>query len=85
MPALFCLFHTIWRRSKICANAVSGSIAARFIWTGESRTVIRDYMASLREAKAVVADLEDTKTRRGNGKIRFQGLEFLSPDGISQS
>ena len=51
---------------------------------GETRTVIRDYMASMRESKDVVAHLDDTKTRRGNGKIRFQGLEFLSPEGISQ-
>ena len=51
---------------------------------GESRTVIRDYLGSMRESKAVVEDLEGTQNRRGNGKIRFLGLEFLSREGISQ-
>jgi len=51
---------------------------------GESRTVIREYQGSMRDTAAVVEDLEGTKTRRGNGKIRFTGLEFLSPEGVSQ-
>src|SRR5580704_6977842 len=51
---------------------------------GECRAVIRDYQGSMREAKAVVEDLEDTKDRRGNGKVRFTKLEFLSPEGVSQ-
>jgi lipopolysaccharide transport system ATP-binding protein len=51
---------------------------------GESRNVIRDYMGSMRESTAVVAALDETENRRGNGKIRFHGLEFLSPEGISQ-
>ncbi len=44
---------------------------------GKSQTVIKDYMGSMRESTAVVVDLEGTQNRRGNGKIRFQGLEFL--------
>jgi lipopolysaccharide transport system ATP-binding protein len=51
---------------------------------GESRNVIRDYMGSMRESTAIVAALDETENRRGNGKIRFHGLEFLSPEGISQ-
>jgi lipopolysaccharide transport system ATP-binding protein len=51
---------------------------------GETRTIIRDYMASQRKSVEVGQDLDQAQTRRGNGKIRFQGLEFLSPDGISQ-
>jgi lipopolysaccharide transport system ATP-binding protein len=50
---------------------------------GKCQTVIRDYMASMRP-RETSADLEETQNRRGNGKIRFQGLEFLSPEGISQ-
>jgi lipopolysaccharide transport system ATP-binding protein len=51
---------------------------------GKSQTVIKDYMGSMRKSTAAVMDLEETQNRRGNGKIRFQGLEFLSPEGISQ-
>jgi lipopolysaccharide transport system ATP-binding protein len=51
---------------------------------GETHTVIRDYMASQRKSDVAGVDLEETQSRRGNGKIRFQGIEFLSPEGISQ-
>lgn len=51
---------------------------------GECRTVIRDYMASMRKSTAVIADLEDTQNRRGSGAIRFSGLELFSPEGIRQ-
>ena len=51
---------------------------------GQTQTVIRDYMGSLRTSTATKVDLDDRQSRRGNGKIRFQGMEFLSPDGISQ-
>jgi lipopolysaccharide transport system ATP-binding protein len=51
---------------------------------GDSKGVIRDYTESMRDKKAVVEELEDTRTRRGNGKIRFRGFEFLSPEGIVQ-
>jgi lipopolysaccharide transport system ATP-binding protein len=51
---------------------------------GESRTVLRDYMASLRGPEAEVPALEDVGNRRGNGKMRFKGVEYLSPDGVTQ-
>jgi len=51
---------------------------------GKSQTVIKDYMGSMRKSTAAVMDLGETQNRRGNGKIRFQGLEFLSPEGIPQ-
>jgi lipopolysaccharide transport system ATP-binding protein len=68
------------------------NLCERCIWIGHgqvrmdgnTQTVIRDYMGSMRKKNAAVLDLEETKNRRGNGKIRFQGLEFLSPEGISQ-
>jgi lipopolysaccharide transport system ATP-binding protein len=71
--------------------AVVENLCERCIWLdhgavqmdGESRTVIRDYLGSMRESK-VVEELEGTGNRRGNGKIRFKGMEFLSPDGVSQ-
>jgi lipopolysaccharide transport system ATP-binding protein len=51
---------------------------------GESRTVIRDYMGSVRESQTASAALEGAQNRRGNGKIRFTGIEFLSLDGLAQ-
>jgi lipopolysaccharide transport system ATP-binding protein len=68
------------------------NICERCIWIdhgevhmdGKCQDVIKDYMGSMRKSPTVVADLEETQNRRGNGKIRFQGLEFLSSEGISQ-
>jgi lipopolysaccharide transport system ATP-binding protein len=51
---------------------------------GESRAVVRDYMESMREVTAAVVDLEETQERRGNGKIRYRGLDLLSREGVSQ-
>ena len=51
---------------------------------GETRTVIRDYMGSVRDSQPDVAALEGTGNRRGNGKIRFTGAEFLSLEGVAQ-
>ena len=72
--------------------AVVENLCERCVWLdqgtvqmdGKSRTVIRDYLASTRDSKPVVEDLSGTQTRRGDGKIRFRGLEFLSREGISQ-
>jgi lipopolysaccharide transport system ATP-binding protein len=72
--------------------AVVENLCERCIWLengevrmdGESRTIIRDYQGSMREKKAVVEDLEGTGNRRGNGKIRFNGVDFLSPEGVAQ-
>jgi lipopolysaccharide transport system ATP-binding protein len=51
---------------------------------GETRAVVSEYMGSMRGSAAVLTDLEGTQNRRGNGKIRFSGIEFLSPEGISE-
>jgi lipopolysaccharide transport system ATP-binding protein len=72
--------------------AVVENLCDRCIWLengeihadGESRTVIRDYQGSMREKKAVVEELEGKGNRRGNGKIRFDSVEFLSPEGVAQ-
>ncbi len=51
---------------------------------GESRTVIREYMGSVRESQNALAALEGAQNRRGTGQIRFRGVEFLSLDGVAQ-
>jgi lipopolysaccharide transport system ATP-binding protein len=51
---------------------------------GESRSVIEAYMASISGGHAVSADLNDVQNRRGNGKVRYRAVEFLSPEGTSQ-
>jgi lipopolysaccharide transport system ATP-binding protein len=51
---------------------------------GESRPVIEAYMGSMTGTKTVSADLDDVQNRRGNGKIRYRAVEFLSPGGTSQ-
>ena len=34
--------------------------------------------------QTVAADLDHVENRRGNGKVRYRAVEFLSPEGISQ-
>jgi lipopolysaccharide transport system ATP-binding protein len=48
---------------------------------GESRDVIAAYMRSMTSAHTNSSDLSDVQDRRGNGKIRYRGVEFLSPEG----
>jgi lipopolysaccharide transport system ATP-binding protein len=49
---------------------------------GETRDVIKTYMNSM--TGSAVADLHGVENRRGNGKILFRSLEFLSLDGTAQ-
>ena len=51
---------------------------------GESRAVIEAYMGRMTGTKTVLADLDEVQNRRGNGKIRYRAVEFLSPEGTSQ-
>jgi lipopolysaccharide transport system ATP-binding protein len=51
---------------------------------GESRPVIEAYMANISGGHAVSADLNDVQNRKGNGKVRYRGVEFLSPEGTSE-
>jgi lipopolysaccharide transport system ATP-binding protein len=50
---------------------------------GEARQVIRDYMEMMAGESGQV-DLDNAENRRGNGKIRFRTVEFLSPGGTTQ-
>lgn len=47
---------------------------------GESRPVINAYMNAMVGGTAHT-DLGNTEGRRGNGKLRFKRVDFLSPDG----
>lgn len=51
---------------------------------GGTHDVIEAYMHSMVGGANADADLESLENRRGNGKIRFQSVSFLSPEGIAQ-
>jgi hypothetical protein len=51
---------------------------------GESRPVIEAYLGSMTGTQTVAADLDHVENRRGNGKVRYRAVEFLSPEGTSQ-
>ena len=51
---------------------------------GESRDVIQAYMGSVTGGQSAVSDLQNAENRKGNGKIRFCKVEFLSRDGEAQ-
>jgi hypothetical protein len=48
---------------------------------GDSPEVIRDYMSTFAETNKSEVDLRNSEARSGNGKIRYTGIEFLSPEG----
>lgn len=51
---------------------------------GDSARVIEAYMGSITNAQALSSDLNDVQDRRGNGKIRYRAVEFLSEDKTAQ-
>ena len=51
---------------------------------GETREVVRSYMASYSEKQASRFDLTKLKTRSGNGHIRFTSLQFLNLEKTPQ-
>jgi lipopolysaccharide transport system ATP-binding protein len=51
---------------------------------GEARQVIKKYMEMMAGGEPGQVDLDNTENRRGNGKIRFRTVEFLSPEGTTQ-
>jgi lipopolysaccharide transport system ATP-binding protein len=52
---------------------------------GESRRVIEAYMGSMTGGQSTASDLQNVETRRGNGKLQYRRVEFLSPDGVAQA
>jgi hypothetical protein len=51
---------------------------------GETRPVIKAYMESMTTAGTASSDLGEVLDRRGNGKIRYRGVDFLSSEGNVQ-
>jgi lipopolysaccharide transport system ATP-binding protein len=51
---------------------------------GETHHVIKAYMDTMVGGAQDHADLDNPESRRGNGKIRFRSVGFLSPEGIAQ-
>jgi len=51
---------------------------------GDSRPVIEAYMQSSTSNQAAAADFDNFPNRRGNGKVRYRAVEFLSLEGRSQ-
>jgi len=68
--------------------AVVENLCSRVIWIdngmirqdGNPKEVIATYMSTFAEAYMSGLDLRDVQVRRGNGKIRFTRIEFLSYD-----
>jgi lipopolysaccharide transport system ATP-binding protein len=68
------------------------ALCQRTIWVdggkvrmdGETRSVIAAYLEAMSTNEGNV-DLASMQNRRGSGEIRFQGFEFLSPEGEPQS
>ena len=68
------------------------NLCSRCIWIdagevrmdGESREVIQAYMGMMAGADNCSLDLENVENRRGNGDVRYRGLEFLSLEGEPQ-
>lgn len=65
------------------------NLCSRCIWidSGEirmddsSQPVIQAYMGTMAGDEVSASDLSDVRDRRGDGQIRYRGLEFFSPDG----
>jgi len=51
---------------------------------GESRRVIEAYMGSITSAQTLSTDLDEVQERRGDGKMRYRGVEFLSEEKTPQ-
>lgn len=51
---------------------------------GKTRPTIEAYMDSVVPAQTSQTDFDGVQSRRGNGKIRFRKIEFLSPGGTAQ-
>lgn len=68
------------------------NLCGRCIWIesgevrmdGATNEVVKRYMESVATATTNSPDLLDVRDRRGSGKIRFRGVELLSPEGHSQ-
>ena len=68
------------------------NLCGRCIWIdggqvrmdGETRDVVKAYMDSMAGSAAAHVDLANVENRRGNGKIQFHSVEFLSPEGTAQ-
>jgi lipopolysaccharide transport system ATP-binding protein len=51
---------------------------------GATHDVMKSYMNSMVGGAAADADLENPESRRGNGKLQFRSVSFLSPEGVAQ-
>jgi lipopolysaccharide transport system ATP-binding protein len=68
------------------------NLCGRCIWIdagqvrmdGETRRVIEAYMGTMSTGQTSSVELHNLENRRGNGKIRYRAVEFLSPEGISR-
>ena len=51
---------------------------------GATHDVIKAYMNFMVGGALADVDLENPENRRGNGKIQFRSVSFLSPEGVAQ-
>jgi lipopolysaccharide transport system ATP-binding protein len=65
------------------------NLCSRCIWIeggqvrmdGESRRVIDAYMGNVNADSAAPSNLDEVKSRKGDGEIRYTRVEFVSPEG----
>lgn len=74
--------HNLAAVENLCRRCVWID-AGRVRMDGESRRVIEAYMQSM-VGQTDASDLDSVENRRGNGKIRFRAVEFLSLEGDAQ-
>jgi ABC-type polysaccharide/polyol phosphate transport system ATPase subunit len=74
--------HNLAAVENLCRRCVWID-AGRVHMDGESRRVIEAYMQSM-VGQTDAGDLDKVENRRGNGKIRFRAVEFLSSEGDVQ-
>jgi lipopolysaccharide transport system ATP-binding protein len=72
--------HSLSAVENVCDRCIWID-AGQIRMDGDTRIVIREYMASTSNSAPEAAGLGETASRRGNGKLQFTRVEFLSPDG----
>jgi len=68
------------------------NLCSRCIWIdggrvradGDTHEIVKAYMDAMVGGASGQADLGNTENRKGNGKVRFQSVELLAPDGTAQ-
>src|ERR1700739_14511 len=75
--------HNLAAVENLCRRCIwidSGQIRM----DGDPRSVIKADLDATSGERVEDIDLENSERRRGNGKLQFRRVEFLSPEGVTQ-